>query len=287
VTVDGTNYLRASGQSDWRDWTVHYLQPEAKILRQTLLTTAFFGSTVAILLGFATFLRSRRIEQAYTTSEHQRRELVKTNQRLEQAQTELARSAKLAALGHMAASVTHELGQPISAFRNHLAAAELSQEITSTKTASSLNKLVDRMEAIIRQFRYFARSSASEKTQIRLATVLSEAATLLKTELENIAFQTPEISPTIHLFANQVQLEQAFINLLKNAVHAVENELDPEIALHVRQQGETVEIRITDNGPGVAKSQLKDLQEPFFSTKPSGSQSKGSPNDTRQGSGGR
>jgi len=79
--------------------------------------------------------------------------LIETNQQLEHAQTELARSAKLAALGHLAASVTHELGQPISAFRNHLVAADISGESTSPTTARSLNKLVDRMEAITLQFR--------------------------------------------------------------------------------------------------------------------------------------
>ncbi len=269
-TVDGTKYLMASGTSDWRDWTVHYLQPEAKILRQTIITTALFGGTSAILLGFATFLRSRRIEQAYKASERQRTELIKANQQLEEAQSELARSAKLAALGHMAASVTHELGQPISAFRNHLAAAELSQEITSPKTASSLNKLVDRMEAITRQFRYFARSSTVPKTQIRLDNVLTEAATLLKTELKDITFHLPDIPKSLQIYANQVQLEQAFINLLKNAVHAVENQENPEISVHIKETETTVEIRICDNGQGVATSELKDLQEPFFSTKPSG-----------------
>jgi len=129
AVVDGADYLLASGPAEWRNWTVHFLQPSHVILRKTLVATAFFGSIITCLLGFATFLRSRRIEMAYTASERRRTELVRTNKQLEHAQTELARSAKLAALGHLAASVTHELGQPISAFRNHLAAAEMGGEI--------------------------------------------------------------------------------------------------------------------------------------------------------------
>ena len=272
VTVEGTNYLLASGDSEWRNWTVHYLQPESIILRETLLTTAFFGSIITFLLGFATFLRSRRIELAYTASERQRTELVETNQRLGQAQTELARSTKLAALGHLAASVTHELGQPISAFRNHLVAAEMAHEITSPQTATNLNKLVDRMEAITGQFKFFARGRGDQKTNVDLSTVLQEVEDLLKTEIVagNIDFQPAVLQVSIVLHAHQIQLEQALINLLKNAIHAVKNEPYPKIKIDVVKGLATVEIHVTDNGPGLTDTALTDLQEPFFTTKPSG-----------------
>ena len=272
VAVDGINYVLVSGGADWRDWTVHYLQPESTIIRQTLLATAFFGSIIAFLVGFATFLRSRRIELAYTVSERQRRELIETNRHLEQAQSKLARSAKLAALGHLAASVTHELGQPISAFRNHLAAAEIGNEITSPATAANLNKLVDRMEAITGQFRYFARGRTDKKTCVNLSTVLEEAENLLKTEIKTgkINFPPAKFCADVKLLAHKVQLEQAFTNLLKNAVHAVEDTENPEIRIGVTKSSDMVEVRISDNGPGLGKASLSDLQEPFFSTKPSG-----------------
>ncbi|AXI48329.1 hypothetical protein C1J03_21445 [Sulfitobacter sp. SK012] len=272
IAVEGTTYLRASGSSEWRDWTVHYLQPESVILRQTLLSTVMFGSIIAILLGFATFLRSRRIELAYTASEQQRGELIEKNHQLEQAQTELARSAKLAALGHLAASVTHELGQPISAFRNHLAAAEMGNEITSAKTATSLNKLVDRMEAITGQFRFFARGRVDKKADVDLATVLGEVEQLLSTEIATggIDFRSADLPEPIFLHAHQVQLEQAFTNLLKNAIHAVEDQSNPKVSIDVAKRSDSVEIRVTDNGPGLAGATLTDLQEPFYSTKPSG-----------------
>lgn len=272
VSVEGINYLLASGSSEWRDWTVNYLQPESTILRQTLLTTAFFGSIISFLLGFATFLRSRRIELAYTASELHRTELIETNQQLEHAQTELARSAKLAALGHLAASVTHELGQPISAFRNHLAAAEMGNEITSPQTATNLNKLVGRMEVIIGQFKFFARGHVDKKTRVNLSVVLKEVEVFLKPEIEaaKINFGSERLRSTALVNAHQVQLEQVFTNLLKNAIHAVENEAQPEIRMDIVQRLSTVEVRITDNGHGLAGANLTDLQEPFFSTKPSG-----------------
>jgi len=225
-----------------------------------------------MLVGFATYLRSRRIELAYTASERQRNALIETNLELEKAQTELARSAKLAALGNLAASVTHELGQPISAFRNHLAAAEIGQEITSPSTAANLNKLVDRMEAITRQFRFFVRGRTEEKQTVSLSVVLQETAALLAEDIKRakIQFVRGQVSPSLLLNAHQVQLEQVFTNLLKNAIQAVEDMDDPEIRMEVLEKSEHVEVRISDNGPGLAGASLSDLQEPFFSTKPSG-----------------
>jgi two-component system C4-dicarboxylate transport sensor histidine kinase DctB len=270
--IEGTDYLLASGPSEWRNWTVHYLHPGGIILRKTLLTTAFFGSIVTFLLGFATFLRSRRIELAYTASERRRTDLIETNQRLEQAQTELARTAKLAALGHLAASVTHELGQPISAFRNHLAAAEIGHEITSPRTAKNLHKLVDRMEAITAQFKFFARGGGDKKTTVNLLTVFEEVENLLQAELTDgeIDFHPAKLTGPVHLYAHQTQLEQALVNLIKNAIHAVEDQPDPMIKIDVLTQPGSVEIHVIDNGPGLADATLTDLQEPFFSTKPSG-----------------
>lgn len=272
VVADGVSYLSAVGQAAWREWSVIYLRPRAIITRQTVLTTALFGSIIALLVGFATFLRSRRIELAFSASEQQRVALTETNRQLEEAQIELARSAKLSALGHLAASVTHELGQPISAFRNHLAAAEIGGEITSPTTANSLNKLVERMEAITKQFRFFARGGTDAKTRVDLAEVLREAQSLLDSEFQaaGIALHYEQPPTPVTLQANKMLLEQAFTNLLRNAVQAVENEANPIIRIEVISAAQTVEVRVSDNGPGVAGASLKDLQEPFYSTKPSG-----------------
>lgn len=272
AVVDGTAFLVNAVQSDWRKWTVYYLHPQSLILRQTLIATALFGSAIAMLVGFATYLRSRRIALAYKDSERQRTALVETNQQLEQAQTELARSSRMAALGNIAASVTHELGQPISAFKNHLAAAEIGNEITSPATAANLNKLVNRMEAITQQFKFFVRGRQEDKQAVRLSVVMQETTAILSADLKTrgITLACPDISPAICLHANQVQLEQVFINLLKNAMQAVAQTTDPAIRVTLSATGDEVEIRILDNGPGLAGANLSDLQEPFFSTKPSG-----------------
>ncbi|WP_108839405.1 ATP-binding protein [Tateyamaria sp. Alg231-49] len=270
--VDGRAYLANAVQSDWREWTVYYLHPQSLILRQTLIATALFSSAIAMLVGFSTYLRSRRIALAYQVSERQRNALVTTNHQLEVAQTELARSSKMAALGNIAASVTHELGQPISAFKNHLAAAEIGNEITSPATAANLNKLVNRMESITQQFKFFVRGRQEDKKAVRLSLIINETTALLSDDLsrQKITLECADIDPAIYLYGNQVQLEQVFTNLMKNAIQAVADTLNPVIHVTLSETGDQVEIRIFDNGPGLEGANLSDLQEPFFSTKPSG-----------------
>lgn len=272
VVGEGTRYIAAVGRANWRGWSVYYLQPEAAVTRQTLAMTGLFGSAIALLVGFATFLRSRRIALAYASSEQQRVALIDTNRKLKDAQAELARSAKLSALGQLAASVTHELGQPISAFRNHLAAAEIGGEITSPSTAQSLNKLVERMEAIMRQFRYFARGRAGGKTLVNLADVIAEVINTLDADFKAASVELCFIpqEATVELQANKLLLEQALTNLLTNALHAVESEPKPQIIVQMTSDDTHAELRICDNGPGLEGLGLADLQEPFFSTKPSG-----------------
>jgi two-component system C4-dicarboxylate transport sensor histidine kinase DctB len=162
--------------------------------------------------------------------------------------------------------------QPIGAFRNHLAAAEISREITSPATAENLGRLVDRMESIARQFRFFVRGREEPKATVDLGTVLDDTVRLLAPEIAaaKIALYSTPIDTPVLLHAHKVQLEQVFTNLLKNAMQAMEYTDDPQIRIGVTTGPASVEIRVADNGPGTAGTSLSELQEPFFSTKPSG-----------------
>ena len=105
-----------------------------------------------------------------------------------------------------------------------------------------------------------------------LANVLQEVENLLKADIEaaEIGFSSSGVSNHVTLHAHQIQLEQALINLVNNAIHAVEHTESPKIAINVVTGSDVVEIYVSDNGPGLADATLIDLQEPFFSTKPSG-----------------
>ena len=105
-----------------------------------------------------------------------------------------------------------------------------------------------------------------------LSSILTEAEYLLRTEIDRtgITFTAAAFTTPIEIHTHQVQLEQAFTNILRNAIHAVEEVTAPEVRVTVVKCQDQVEIHVSDNGPGLAGASLTDLQEPFFSTKPSG-----------------
>ncbi len=272
VVIDGNSYFVTSGQTELVNWTVHYLSPASAVNRQILMTTGVLGAIVAALIGFAVFLRSRRISAALAVSQRSRRDLIRTNSELLKTRDELARASKLAALGQLAASVTHELGQPISALKNHLVAAELGNEITSPKTADNLKRLTARMEGITKQLRFFARRSPEEMQLVDIGVVISEAIGLLhhdaKTAGVTLKFESP--FQVAEVSGVQLQLEQAMTNLIRNAVQASENSDDARVEINVDTATPSIEITISDTGSGLQGLTLDELKEPFFSTKSSG-----------------
>lgn len=272
VRLSDETYLITSGPTDLLEWSVHYLTPEATFMRQTLVVTGVLGALIAVLIGFAAFLRSRRIEAALALSQVHRNELVAANERLISAQDELAQSSKLAALGQLAASVTHELGQPISALKNHLFAAEIGNEITSRETLGSLHRLVARMEAITKQLRFFAQRRDDEKLPTDIATVVTEAFDLVRHDLASAQIAvdwTPPETP-LKVEGNQLQLEQAMVNLLRNALEASKETDRASLSVTCERVGATARVSVSDSGPGLGGRSLETLQEPFFSTRSSG-----------------
>lgn len=270
LLADGERFIVASALANWQPWTVYYLIPEADLRRQTVLSTGLAGTVVALLIGFATFLRSQRIAVALEASQRHRRELIVTNQRLVAAQEELARTSKLAALGQLAASVSHELGQPISALKNHIAAAEIGNEITSPETAGNLRKLAERMEAISGELRFFARSRGTEISTFDLRDALQEALSLLSHDLTDIGVMVSEHPAKACVSARRIEIEQAIVNIVRNAVQAVSERTDAAIEIALAENGVNWVLSVADNGHGLGASTVETLQEPFFSTKPSG-----------------
>ncbi|MEM6638061.1 MAG: ATP-binding protein [Pseudomonadota bacterium] len=272
VNLQGNTFLVTSGPTEYVDWTVHYLTSAASVQRQTILATVVLGAFLSGLIAFSVFLRSRRIQAALDLSQMQRKELERANHSLVVAQEELARSSKLVALGQLAASVTHELGQPISALKNHLFAAEIGGEITSPNTLSSLRRLADRMEATTKQLRFFARQTGEDWATTDLETVINEALDLVRHNLEanevRVHWTRPE--ERVRVRCHRLQMEQAVVNLLRNAEMAVRDTPDPEIRITCAEVDTRTVISIADNGPGLMGKDLPTMEEPFFSSRSSG-----------------
>ncbi|SHE56265.1 two-component system, NtrC family, C4-dicarboxylate transport sensor histidine kinase DctB [Loktanella atrilutea] len=192
---------------------------------------------------------------------------------LEVAEQTVAQTSKLAALGEMSAAVSHELNQPLAAMKTYLAGARLLlQRKRPEETLSSFQRiddLIDRMGAITRQLKSYARkgSEAFEPVDTRAAvsSALSMMEPQLKTRHVEISRTLPGEPALIH--GDRLRLEQVIINLLRNAIDATKSSTDPRIDV-ILAVGETVTLTVRDNGDGI--DDLEQLFEPFYTTKQPG-----------------
>lgn len=266
-------------------WSLHYFPVADRALARSLLVTA----SIAMLAGIAfiafQFQRTRRMGAALRRSAEEEAQLRTANERLareieerreaerrlSRTQDELERASRLAALGQLAASVTHELGQPIAAMRNHLAAAEM-QPGGGGKLTSRLTALVERMEGITRQLKFFARSGDEDLTRIDLVAAMQAAIDLVLPNLEHgdVALETDWPEGSVMVTGNRLRLEQVMTNLLRNAVDALDDVAAPRIRVRIGAGADGAWLEVADNGHGLEGKSLDVLKEPFVTTRESG-----------------
>ena len=272
VSIGGEKSIYVSSPAKRLGWRIHYLLSERRIFERATLTTFIFGGALSALLAFATFLRSTRIKAALWTSQADRSQLRATNTELKNAQEELARTSKLAALGQLSASVTHELGQPISAMRNYLAAAELGGEMKSGKTWEKLNKVVDRMENITKQLRFFTKPGDDKLAIVSFQDVFGDVMALVEHDIRaaNVELEIDVCSSPVFVRGNRLRLEQVLVNLIKNALAAMEATKSAVLSIVIREEKNRALISVQDTGTGFGDRKLEQLQEPFHTTRASG-----------------
>ena len=210
------------------------------------------------------------LEQKYAT-------LKETEHVLRSTQDELVQAGKLAMLGQMAAGVTHELNQPLAAIRAFADNARTFLERGQGEQASAnLGHIADasaRMGAIIGQLKGFARNSRSVST-VDLGQSVLASAFLLRSEFERLGarLDIPDRAavPALLVTGDAVRIEQVLINLLRNALDAVEGAPIREVVVTLAREGGAAVVRIADSGTGIAGEVASHLFEPFFTTKPSG-----------------
>lgn len=183
-------------------------------------------------------------------------------------------SERLATLGHMAAGVAHEVGNPLSAISSLV---QLTQRKTEDEfVQANLQKIreqIRRINTIMRDLADFARPSTGEITSVKLNSIIHEAAGLLKHDVRfrhvKFVMNLEEELPSID--ANGQHIHQVIVNLLLNAVDAMQKIVEPEIKIVSYSDSRSVYIRVEDNGYGISKEIQGKIFEPFFTTKPVGS----------------
>ena len=196
-------------------------------------------------------------------------DLANANERLREAQDELVRSAKLAALGRMSASLAHEYNQPLAAVRTYSDnAARLIERGCPEEAREALERITAmavRMGALSQTLRSFARTPGAELSAVPLDRAIAEARLLLETQAEErgITVGWPTLDAPTLVRGGAVRLSQVIVNLLSNAIEAARNEIHVSVDLHE----DAVRLRVADDGPGVAAEIRDQIFDPFFTTR--------------------
>lgn len=241
----------------------------------------------AILMALTFYVLSRRAWSRSMSFQRESAELRLLNQRLQReiaerekvqkdlevAELTLAQSSKLAALGEMSAAVSHELNQPLAAMKTYLAGARLLLQRKRPEEALSsfqrIDDLIERMGAITRQLKSYARKGGEAFEPVDLRTSVSSALSMMEPQLKQRVVKITRGIPRqpVMVMADRIRLEQVIINLLRNALDATKDRSGPQIDL-LLSAGETATLTVRDNGHGIVD--LDNLFEPFYTTKKPG-----------------
>ena len=206
---------------------------------------------------------------------YQSRKLATTQLKLTRDQ--LARSDKLASMGTMAAGIAHEVNNMLTPIMgNAYLLREVSNEVTPDmeRMIANIEDATKRAAEMLRQVLDFSRKGPETLGPTDLTGVVNRVLSLLKYRLRKGKVQVLKEYGTAPIIAtgNAKQMEQVLVNLIVNAIDAMEDGGELGISINRQKNGDTniVEIRIADNGPGIPEDIRDSIFEPFFSTKVEG-----------------
>lgn len=196
-------------------------------------------------------------------------------------ETRLEHVSRLSLLGEMAAGIAHEINQPLTAITNYSQVAKnvlesgAADPATLAAACTGISEQVQRAADVIKNLRKLVRNREVEKTEIDLVQLVENVMGLINADTahEGVAVETIFENDLPSILGNSVQLQQVLLNLTRNAVDAMRDNVRRRKELAIEIVGPSagcVEIRVSDRGPGVASSLVDAIFNPFFTTKHQG-----------------
>lgn len=285
--VRGEAVMKTEARVPFRGWRMSTFTAYGSVREQVNGILALQIMGFAILMAFTFYMLSRRAMSRSLSFQRESAELRALNIRLQReiaerekvqkdlevAELTLAQSSKLAALGEMSAAVSHELNQPLAAMKTYLAGARLLLQRKRPEEALSsfqrIDDLIERMGAITRQLKSYARKGGEAFEEVDLRACISSALAMMEPQLKARVVKISRGLPRqpVMVLADRIRLEQVIINLLRNALDATKDTPAPQIDI-LLSAGETATLMVRDNGYGI--TDLENLFEPFYTTKKPG-----------------
>ncbi|MCH9682549.1 MAG: PAS domain S-box protein [Deltaproteobacteria bacterium] len=178
-------------------------------------------------------------------------------------------------IGHFLSGIRHELGNPTNSIKTALTVLRSNLEkFERAKTYEYLDHVLDevgRIEHLLRSLRSFTAHESVQLEVVTVGSILDKVGALVRPDIlrANVQFQLDD-SSTAPIFVDPRALYQILINLISNAIEAIDGIDAPQIEMTARLVGTRVEILVIDNGLGISDSQIRRVIQPFYTTKRTG-----------------
>jgi two-component system sensor histidine kinase HydH len=198
--------------------------------------------------------------------------IIRDLREIKELQEKVRRAERLASLGRLAAGIAHEIRNPLSSIRGFAQyfQGKFEPETKDVKYAKAMVDEIDRLNRIIEALLDFARPAEPKLSSYSIEDVLNHALGLVQADIEvkevrltrNVQSGIPEV------MIDRDQMIQAILNILLNAVEAVDKE--GEIAVSASTKGDNLQVTVSDTGSGIPEEDLPKVFDPFFTTRKSG-----------------
>lgn len=222
-------------------------------------------------------VRNEELKRANKQLKDQKKDLQKTLTNLHTTQQQLIQSEKMASLGFLSAGIAHEINNPLNFIQGGSLAIEQILEESSINNKeeakiylNAINEGVRRTSDIVSSLNHYSRSNDKDRVSCQVNNIIHNCLTMLKSKIsgsiqiiKDLDLNLPEIQ------ANEGQLHQVFLNIINNSLQAANHEL-AEIKINTSADNKYVNVQVVDNGEGIPKGILKNVFDPFYTTKEPG-----------------
>jgi len=304
ISIDGEDFVLSAQTLPDVGWKVLHLTPAGPARTQAVFVLSLAGLLILLTVLSAAIVLQRhhrtreRMEEQERANEVLEQRVVQrtsdlntanaqlklevaertaTEERLRSTQKELVQAGKLAALGQMSAALSHEINQPLTAVKAYAdnAATFLDRNRVSDarENVTRISKMADRMAALSGHLRNFARRPKDTVGPVDILLVLDDAIELMGTRLRaaNAVIDYVPAKDPIWVIGGRLRLQQVFVNLLSNALDAMDRVKTPHIDIQIEDiSRERLRVTVADRGPGISDDIIGHLFDPFFTTKEPG-----------------
>ncbi len=287
VRYGDESYLMIFSLLEGTEWRIHHLSSLQSVRGQAQAVAVTGSVCILLILSLALYLRERKQKQQSRRQAREAEAIQKVNKRLKaevaertrtenalrETQDELIQAGKLAALGHMAAGIVHELNQPIAAIKTQVASGRLlldrGEPESVKENLDAVSRMTEHMGSITKQLKSFAYKGQVKKETVILQESLDGALAITRPLLgkSSVELQISVPEDNLEIIAVSGRMKQVFINLIRNAIDAMESSLVKQLRIEISKNENEVHIEVCDTGPGISEQAQAEIFTPFFTTK--------------------